>query len=216
MTVQPPSVRDATANGWSAFASLSCRATSPWGSIRAKPTRQRGWKTMRTMAGSISWCGLPGLDSGDSPGVKSLGVNTVEVKTMGDVSLSVPAKPDFLHVVRAVVSGVGALQGLSYDAINELCVGACNAFSYLLGLPPADGDAVRGGRLSVRVRAENDIDITVMTDAVVPTWPPPAQRTLAWRILSGLVDDGSFVVEEGCPAIRLVLSGPARESATER
>jgi hypothetical protein len=147
--------------------------------------------------------------------VKSLGVNTVEVKTMGDVSLSVPAKPDFLHVVRAVVSGVGARQGLTYDAINELCLAASEAAAYLLGLTPAGG-AARGGRLSVRMRAESDIDITVMTDASVPTWPPPAQRTLAWRILAGLVDDVSFVVEEGCPAIRLVLSGPARESATER
>jgi hypothetical protein len=147
--------------------------------------------------------------------VKSLGVNTVEVRTMGDVSLSVPAKPDFLHVVRAVVSGVGARQGLTYDAINELCLAASEAAAYLLGLTPANG-AARGGRLSVRMRAESDIDITVMTDASVPTWPPPAQRTLAWRILAGLVDDVSFVVEEGCPAIRLVLSGTARESATER
>jgi hypothetical protein len=134
---------------------------------------------------------------------------------MGDVSLSVPAKPDFLHVVRAVVSGVGARQGLTYDAINELCLAASEAAAYLLGLTPADG-AARGGRLSVRVRADSDIDVTVMADASVPTWPPPAQRTLAWRILAGLVDDVSFVVEEGCPAIRLILSGPARESATER
>ena len=144
------------------------------------------------------------------------GANTVEVKTMGDVSLSVPAKPDFLHVVRAVVSGVGARQGLSYDAINELCLAASEAAAYLLGLTPEDHDATRRGRLSVRLRAEDDIDVTVMTDAPVPTWPPPAQRTLAWRILAGLVDDVSFVVEEGCPAIRLVLSGPAQESATER
>jgi hypothetical protein len=142
-------------------------------------------------------------------------VNTVEVKTMGDVSLSVPAKPDFLHVVRAVVSGVGARQGLTYDAINELCLAASEAAAYLLGLTPADGTAPVG-RLSARMRAESDIDITVMTDASVPMWPPPAQRTLAWRILAGLVDDVSFVVEEGCPAIRLVVSGPARESATER
>jgi len=147
--------------------------------------------------------------------VKSLGVNTVEVRTMGDVSLSVPAKPDFLHVVRAVVSGVGARQGLTYDAINELCLAASEAAAYLLGLTPADG-AGPGGRLSVRMRAESDIEVTVMTDASVPTWPPPAQRTLAWRILAGLVDDVSFVVEEGCPAIRLVLSGPARERVTER
>jgi hypothetical protein len=142
-------------------------------------------------------------------------VSTVEVKTMGDVSLSVPAKPDFLHVVRAVVSGVGARQGLSYDTINELCLAASEAAAYLLGLRPEGSDGPRGGRLSVRLRAEDDIDVTVMTDAPVPTWPPAAQRTLAWRILAGLVDDVLFVVEDGCPAIRLVLSGPARESAKE-
>ena len=167
---------------------------------------------------STAWWGLPGLDSGDSPGVSmqevNTGVNAVEVRTMGDVSLSVPAKPDFLQVVRAVVSGVGARRGLSYDAINELCLAASEAAAYLLGLTPAEG-AARGGRLSVRLRAKDDIDVTVMTNAPVPMWPPPAQRTLAWRILAGLVDQVSFVLEEGCPAIRLVLAGPARESVTE-
>ena len=128
--------------------------------------------------------------------------------------MSVPAKPDFLQVVRAVVSGVGARRGLSYDAINELCLAVSEAAAYLLGLTPAKGVA-RGGRLSVRLRAEDDIDVTVMIDAPVPMWPPPAQRTLAWRILAGLVDQVSFVLEEGCPAIRLVLAGPARESVTE-
>jgi len=167
---------------------------------------------------STAWWGLPGLHSGDSPGVSmqevNTGVNAVEVRTMGDVSLSVPAKPDFLQVVRAVVSGVGARRGLSYDAINELCLAASEAAAYLLGLTPAEG-AARGGRLSVRLRAKDDIDVTVMTNAPVPMWPPPAQRTLAWRILAGLVDQVSFVLEEGCPAIRLVLAGPARESVTE-
>jgi serine/threonine-protein kinase RsbW len=135
---------------------------------------------------------------------------------MGDVSLSVPAKPDFLHVVRAVVSGVGARQGLSYDAINDLCLAASEAAAYLLGLAPGNDRAIEGSRLSVRMRAENVIDVTVMTDAPVQAWPPTARQTLAWRILSGLVDDVSFVVEEGCAAIRLILSTPRTASAPER
>src|SRR5207248_9376999 len=113
------------------------------------------------------------------------------------------------------VSAGGARRGIDYDAINELCLAASEAAAYLLGLTPAKGVA-RGGRLSVRLRAEDDIDVTVMIDAPVPMWPPPAQRTLAWRILAGLVDQVSFVLEEGCPAIRLVLAGPARERVTER
>lgn len=145
------------------------------------------------------------------------GVDTIEAKTIGDVSLSVPAKPDFLHVVRAVVSGVGARQGLTYDAINELCLAASEAAAYLLELAPAqpaDPRSSPGRRLSVRMRADDDINVTVMTDAPVPTWPPPAQRTLAWRILAGLVDDVSFILEDGCPAIQLVLSGPGGDNAS--
>jgi len=144
-------------------------------------------------------------------------VNLAEVKTMSDVSLNVPAKPDFLHVVRAVVSGVGARQGLSYDAINELSLAASEAAAYLLALPSREGEGSRGRRLCVRLRVGGDIDITVMTDAPVPTWPPATRQTLAWRILAGLVDDVSFVLEEGCPAIRLLMgiSADRTEERTE-
>ncbi len=108
-----------------------------------------------------------------------------------------------------------ALAGASATTRSTSCAfAASEAAAYLLGLTPAEG-VPGGGRLSVRLRAEDDIAVTVMTEAPVPMWPPPAQRTLAWRILAGLVDQVSFVLEEGCPAIRLVLAGPARESVTE-
>lgn len=122
---------------------------------------------------------------------------------MGDVSLNLPARPEFLHVVRAVVSGVGARQGLSYDAINDLCLATSEAAAYLLGL-----SASEGRRLRVRMRAEGEIEVLVTTDAPATTWPPAAQRTLAWRVLAGLVDEVSFVVQDGGPAIRLLLSLP--------
>ncbi len=129
---------------------------------------------------------------------------------MSAVSLTVPARTDFLHVVRAVVSGVGARQGLSYDAINDLCLAASESAAYLLALP-ADGRR----RLSVRMRLEQGVEVTVMIDAPAPNWPPEARRTLAWRVLSGLVDDVSLILEEDCPAIRLELraggSGIAEE-----
>jgi len=124
---------------------------------------------------------------------------------MGDVSLNVPAKPDFLHVVRAVVSGVAARQGLFYDAIDDLCLAANEAAAYLLAVPGG------GRRLCVRMRVEDDIEFTFMTDAPVQHWPPPIRQSLAWRILKSLVDDVEFVVEDGCPAIRLSMRGPLRQ-----
>jgi hypothetical protein len=36
------------------------------------------------------------------------------------------------------------------------------------------------------------------------------KQSLAWRILRSLVDDVGFVVEEGCPAIRLAMQAPLR------
>ena len=123
---------------------------------------------------------------------------------MGDVSLNVPAKPDFLHVVRAVVSGVAARQGLFYDAIDDLCLAANEAAAYLLAVPGG------GRRLCVRMRVEDDIEFTFMTDARVQRWPPPIKESLAWRILKSLVDDVEFELEKGCPAIRLSMRGPLR------
>ena len=123
---------------------------------------------------------------------------------MGDVSLNVPARPDFLHVVRAVVSGVAARRGLLYDAIDDLCLAANEAAAYLLAVPGG------GRRMCVRMRVEDDIELTFMTDAPVQHWPPPIKQSLAWRILKSLVDDVAFVLEEGCPAIRLSMRGSLR------
>lgn len=116
---------------------------------------------------------------------------------MGDISLNVPAEPAFLHVVRAVVSGVAARQDLSFEAIEDVCLAANEAAGYLL--------ALRGParQLCLRVRIEDDLDILVSTDAPTANWPPAISDSLAWTILSNLVNDVVFTVEDGCPAIRL-------------
>lgn len=135
----------------------------------------------------------------------------VELGTLNGVSLTVPAKTDFLHVVRAVVSGVGARQGLSYDEINDLCLATSEAAAYLLALPA-------GGRtrLTVLLRLDRSVEVTVVIDAPALDWPPDPTRTLAWRVLSGLVTDVALVLEDSCPAIRLTMrpalavGGPGR------
>lgn len=124
---------------------------------------------------------------------------------MGDVSLIVPAEPAFLHVVRSVVSGIAGLQGLSYDAIDDLSLAASEAAGYLLGLPgPAR-------RLSVALRVDEGMHIRLMTDAPVRSWPPAPEATLAWKILSALVGQVAFILDEGCPAIQLALRGNGAE-----
>lgn len=118
---------------------------------------------------------------------------------MNEVSLTVPAQPAFLHVVRTVVSGIAARQGLSYDAIDDLSLAASEAAGYLLGLP---GTA---RRLSVGLKVEDMVSIRVMTDATVAHWPPSPGESLAWKILSALVSNVEFTLEEQCPAIQLIM-----------
>jgi hypothetical protein len=132
-------------------------------------------------------------------------MTTAKSTGLGEVVLKVPARPAFLHVVRAVVSGVAARRGLFYDAIDDLCLAANEAAAHLLGVQDGGGHG-----LCVRMRVEDDIELTFLTDGPVERWPPALSQSLAWRILKSLVDDVAFLEEEGCPAIRLVMSGPAR------
>jgi hypothetical protein len=121
---------------------------------------------------------------------------------MGEVCLVVPARAEFLHVVRAVVSGMAARQGLSYDALDDLCLAANEAAAYLLALPTT-GEASR--RLTVRLRGRGKMELAVMTDAPVLRWPPATPRPMAWKVLSALVDEVSFELEDSFPSIRLMM-----------
>lgn len=124
---------------------------------------------------------------------------------MSDVSLTVPAEPGYLHVIRAVVSGVAARQGFSYEGIEDVCLAANEAAGYLLSLrDPAE-------RLRIVMRPANrdgaasdgGIEMLFRRDAPSTGWPPAERESLAWVILSSLVPGVEFAMEEGCPAIRM-------------
>ncbi|HLI57846.1 MAG TPA: hypothetical protein VKY26_12545 [Actinomycetota bacterium] len=121
---------------------------------------------------------------------------------MGEVSLAVPAKPEYLHVVRAVVSGMAARQGLTFEDIQDLCLAANEAAGYLLALP---GEA---HRLGLRMRSGEGLELVVSTDAPATGWPPQLKDSLAWRILSNLVPDVTFSVQDQSPVIRLMVQHP--------
>ncbi|HWD08773.1 MAG TPA: hypothetical protein VHA57_06730 [Actinomycetota bacterium] len=121
---------------------------------------------------------------------------------MGKVSLAVPAKPEYLHVVRAVVSGIAARHGLTFEGIQDLCLAANEAAGYLLALP---GDA---HRLALRMTGEDGLELVVSTDAPASNWPPQLKDSLAWRILSNLVPEVTFSVVGKSPVIRLVVAYP--------
>jgi serine/threonine-protein kinase RsbW len=114
------------------------------------------------------------------------------------VTVTVPARADFVHVLRTVVAAVGARLDIPYDALDDLRIVVDEASSALLGIPsPAE-------TLTVRLTPGDDaLELVVCTDAAGATWPvPDVERSLAWKVLAALVDEARFESLPDGPAVR--------------
>jgi len=122
-----------------------------------------------------------------------------------EVKVIVPARPDYVRVLRAVTASVAARLEFTYDRIEDLKLAISEACATLLALPWAAEIMV------LRVRsADARVTAVVCTDAEAapPGWPPPeVEGTLAWRVLSRLADEAVFEMGEEGPAVRLEMHG---------
>ena len=120
---------------------------------------------------------------------------------MSEVTVTVPARPEFVHVLRSVVATVAARADLTYDEIDDLRLAVDEACAQLLALPAASMT------LAMKLAALDDggLVVVVTSDAESPAWPPPgAERTLTWQVLAALADEARFEEVEGHPALRLI------------
>ena len=117
------------------------------------------------------------------------------------IVISVPPKAEFLGLVRSFAGGVAATLRLSVDDIDDLRLALDEAFSFLVALDANASSAV----LSL-LPTEHELIVTVALDAEVSPWPPVAtEETLAWKVMSALVDRVAFERSaEGSPAIVIV------------
>jgi serine/threonine-protein kinase RsbW len=116
------------------------------------------------------------------------------------VTLSIPADPDFLVLVRSAVSHLGSRVGLSLPELEDLRLAANEACS--LFLVPDEGYhatgfldcrfTLSGGSLHLRIAADVD-----------PVCPPPFRR-FGWALLEALVDETSWDVRERRATVHLV------------
>jgi serine/threonine-protein kinase RsbW len=123
-----------------------------------------------------------------------------------DIVVTVPARPEFVRVLRAVARAVAARADFTYDRIEDLHLAVDEACAAVLSFP---GEA---SVLSMRLRPlGGSIEVMVHSDAEVEArgWPPPeVEESLPWRVLAGLADEASFVVDGG-PAVRVAFRGSA-------
>lgn len=121
-----------------------------------------------------------------------------------DVVVSVPARADFVHVLRSVTASVAARLDFSYDAIDDLRLAVDEACAQLLAVG-SDGSA-----LTLRMTpTEEGLELVATIDVEEADWPPPeAEESLAWRLMSALADDARFERGDGGPALHLTKRFP--------
>jgi serine/threonine-protein kinase RsbW len=121
---------------------------------------------------------------------------------MAEVTVSVPARPDFIHVLRSVVGAVAARADFTFDAIDDLRLAVDEASAQLLAFT----GTVTSLTLRITLTDEGGIDLIASTDADIASavWPPVgAERTLTWQVLSALADEAHFERYGSAPALRI-------------
>jgi serine/threonine-protein kinase RsbW len=120
-----------------------------------------------------------------------------------DITVEVPARPEYVRVFRAVAAAVAARLEFPYDTIDDLRMAVDEAAAELLG--------VSASATTLRMRltpGDGRVSVVVAIDADGQGWPPPdAERSLAWQVISGLADEAGFELDDGLPAVRLVKRG---------
>lgn len=121
----------------------------------------------------------------------------MSAELQGAVVITVPARAEFLHVVRTVVGSVAARHDLTIDAIEDLRIAVDEACAQLL--------VARGSAVTVTlVAASEGLEATCSTDADVPVWPPDGvEHSLASQVLQGLADSVAWERSAAGPSVRV-------------
>lgn len=124
----------------------------------------------------------------------------MDARSEGRLTLTVPAKPEAVRVVRAVVRTWAATVGIVLDEIEELCLAVDEAFAGLIATRPLPEHVI------VHIQSDSSgVDIMAVRDAEAELWPPvSAQTALVRRLLSTLIDDVRFEHTEQGPAIHMI------------
>jgi serine/threonine-protein kinase RsbW len=118
------------------------------------------------------------------------------------VVVSVPARPEYVHVLRAVTASVASRVPLSFDAIEDLKLAVDEGCAQLL--------AVAGEHTTMQLRLETSgdrLEASVAIDGDVGPWPPPQiDESFSWQVLSALVDTVTLDLDGGGPTVRMTKS----------
>lgn len=118
---------------------------------------------------------------------------------MAAVSLSLPPRPELLHVIRSVTISVAGLAEMPVDAADDLCIAVDEAATILLSA----GGVSELLRLDITLD-EGEFTAVLSGDMTPARWPPADfESGFSWRVLSTLTDTCSLAVGSVGPQVRL-------------
>jgi serine/threonine-protein kinase RsbW len=124
---------------------------------------------------------------------------------VSEIRLSVPARADYVHVLRSVIASVAAKLDFSYDDIEDLRLAVDEACAYLLGLR----DAPTLLTLSI-TPSGTSVDVLASVDGAEAAEPAAGlQSNMVWHLLGALTDEARFEEQGGQPGIRFTKSATA-------
>lgn len=146
---------------------------------------------------------------------------------MGEIELDVPARPEYLSLVRQVVAAAASVQPLNLDrieglrlAVSEATTNAIESYADL-----SDGDAHGAQRVVIRCNLDHDqIEVEVSDRAgggfepAVTVFPSPddphrldQERGLGLPLIRHFADESDIIVGESGTSVRLVVYTPWRD-----
>ena len=130
----------------------------------------------------------------------SIRLVVLDPPSTSDVVVSVPARPEFMQLLRSAVGSLAARLDFTYEAIDDLRIAVDEACARILSVP---GEPTT---LTLRISPQGSrIAVLASTDGRADEWPPgDFDGTLTAKILAALTDEIAFERVDGGPAVRVV------------
>jgi serine/threonine-protein kinase RsbW len=114
------------------------------------------------------------------------------------ISLTVPASPSSIAIVRTVAATVAGRLDVPYDTVDDLRIAVAEACNRILTSAP------HAAELRLDVEWDEASLVASVSTAVSPGDQAPAHATAwEWRIIEGLTDHASETMTDGRLAIEL-------------